>query len=299
MIHEYAIAPSVLASWANDKRDFREFLREYGLGSPRILSTFPKAKVSKLKGYYLDNGPQDLDSLQGRRYFEMVTLISDALVKRPAPSCTNGSWEQMIASEHGNKPFNVIISDPVLALTGCVSPACMYDEGSSWSHERQASIPRTLTPAISLLKNFLRFSTEQVVFVDPYGWTTPACKTIQELLKATIQDRVNPNIPKVSLFFKKTNSSATVSIVKQRIMEGLDISDLDVKVFELEEIPGDDVFHNRCVLSEHGGAFSGHGFGLSNEPEHTDDWFLLERDIYEKKWMQFAEDGGFKVLSEA
>ncbi|HIF9403010.1 TPA: hypothetical protein ACX6RY_002991 [Photobacterium damselae] len=306
MIHEYAIAPSVLASWANSSRDYREFLREYGLGSPRIISSFPKSKASKLRGYFLTNGPQDIDSIQGQRYIEMVSLISEAFVERPAPTSSDDSWEQMIVSEHGNKPFNVIIADPKLDLVGCLSPSCMYNQGSSWSHERQASVQRQVTPAVELLRNFLRFSTQKVVFIDPYGWTESACNTIRELLKTIVQNRVCSKIPQISLYYKEKidtrnqrNSSPAASAIQQQIMEGLAVEGLELQVFELKEAVGEDVFHNRCVLTEHGGAFNGHGFGLSNDPAHTDDWFLLERKIYEKKWMQFVDDCRFDIATRS
>ena len=42
MIYEYALEPAVLTSWASNDRDYAEFLREYGLGTPRIVSSFPK-----------------------------------------------------------------------------------------------------------------------------------------------------------------------------------------------------------------------------------------------------------------
>ncbi len=44
MIYEYALDPAVLSTWASNERDYAEFLREYGLGTPRIISSFPKKK---------------------------------------------------------------------------------------------------------------------------------------------------------------------------------------------------------------------------------------------------------------
>ncbi|KDM91872.1 hypothetical protein [Photobacterium galatheae] len=299
MIHEYAIAPSVLASWANNTRDYREFLREYGLGSPRIISSFPKAKASKLRGYLLGFGPQDQESIQGKRYLEMVSFLVETLVERVAPENSSDSWEQMVTSEHENRPFNVIIADPKLELSECISPSGMYDQGSCWSHQRQASIQRQVTPAACLLKNFLRFSTKQIVFIDPYGWTSSACSTFSALLKEVAQDRVCSKVPQVTLYYKESNSSATPASVKQQILEGIDIEGLKLQVLELKETSDDDVFHNRCVLTEHGGAFSGHGFGLSGEPTHTDDWFLLGREIYEKKWEQFVDDCRFEIGTQS
>lgn len=301
MIHEYAIAPSVLACWAKNSRDYREFLREYGLGSPRILSSFPKAKATKLRGYLLALGPQDQDSIQGQRYLEMINIISEALVERPVLENVSDNWEEMMMNEHEHKPFNVIITNPKMDVDKGVSPSCMYDFGSIWSHVRQASIQRQAAPVVELLRNFLRYSTKQVVIIDPFGWTNEACVAIRELLRTIDQNRVNTKIPTVHLYYKRNNqnSSPLALHVKQKIMAGLILENFELQVSELKEIVGDDVFHNRCVLTEHGGALSGHGFSLSGEDAHTDDWFLLTRDIYEKKWQQFVEDCRFDIASQA
>lgn len=45
MIYEYALDPVVLSTWASNERDYAEFLREYGLGTPRMISSFPKKKI--------------------------------------------------------------------------------------------------------------------------------------------------------------------------------------------------------------------------------------------------------------
>lgn len=306
MIHEYAIAPSVLACWAKNSRDYREFLREYGLGSPRILSSFPKAKATKLRGYLLALGPQDQDSIQGQRYLEMINIISEALVERPVLENVSDNWEEMMMNEHEHKPFNVIITNPKMDVDKGVSPSCMYDLGSIWSHVRQASIQRQAAPVVELLRNFLRYSTKQVVIIDPFGWTNEACVAIRELLRAIVQNRINTKLPVIHLYYKEktgrgtgNNSSPSALAVKQRIYEGLVLEDIDLQVYELKEVVGDDVFHNRCVLTEHGGAFSGHGFGLTDDAGHTDDWFLLERELYEKKWQQFVDNRRFAVATQS
>ncbi|WP_029788977.1 hypothetical protein AAIA71_17420 [Vibrio harveyi] len=306
MIHEYVIAPSVLASWADNKRDYREFFREYGLGSPRLLSSFPKAKATKLKGYFFENGPQDPDSLQGQRYTEMVDFIVEVLIDRPIPNNPSTNWEDMVRFEHEQKPFNVIITNPKLPVDRCISPSCMYDSESLWLHKRQVSIQRQVTPVLENIRNFLLFSTQQVVIVDAFGWKPFSIDLIKEVLRLIHRDRVNSKLPIVKLFYKESSGlragsrpSPSASNIKESIIEELELNGIELKVYELREIDGNDVFHNRCILTEHGGASCGHGVDLSGEEAHTDDWFLLEKEIYDKKWQQFIKDCQFEIVSEA
>lgn len=67
MIYEYALEPAVLTLWASNNRDYAEFLREYGRGTPRIASSFPMKKATKLRSYLMQHCPQDAQSLAGQR----------------------------------------------------------------------------------------------------------------------------------------------------------------------------------------------------------------------------------------
>lgn len=77
MIHEYAIEPNVILTWASNGRDYAEFFREYGLGTPRIISNFPKSKPAKFRSYLLKHCPANSESLQVQRYIEIVQKIAE------------------------------------------------------------------------------------------------------------------------------------------------------------------------------------------------------------------------------
>ena len=97
------------------------------------------------------------------------------------------------------------------------------------------------------------------------------------------------------------NGSSSADHVRQQIFQGLtgDVSNLKIEVFELRETASNDVFHNRCILTEHGGVITGHGIGVSGDEAHTDDAILMKPEIYQKKWRQFIEQNCFQVVSEA
>lgn len=301
MIHEYAIEPRVLYAWAENKRDYCEFLREYGLGTPRIFSSFPKLKPDKLRSYFLQSTPTGEDSQQSRRYIEMVNKLIETLVLRQVAPHQHNEWADHARDENQRVPFSVIISLEPLEIDENITAETMYSPESRWVHPDQLNIQRTDDGISKAISDFLRFSTKQVVVVDTYGWTPEAVQQMQRLLNRITQERVHSTIPQIALFYKQNQRSPNAANVKQRIIEGIDLNnvELSLTVFELEEVHGHDVFHNRCILTEHGGVITGHGIGVSGEQEHTDEAILMRPDIYHKKWDQFVERNGYEVVSEA
>lgn len=306
MIFEYALDPSVLFSWAANRRNYAEFMREYGLGTPRLISSFPKKRASKLRSYLLKNSPSENDSLQGRRHQEMVVKITESLILRDGQNITDASWNEITKTEHERAPFGVVVSSNEIDIDQNITPDNMYSPDSIWEHSRQSNFPRTLDGIFTELRDLLRLSTEKIVIVDAYGWSQDAINTIQHIINSIHEDRVNSKCPSITLYYKEKLGSNNTGIgsppgcrVKQQIMEGLssDCSDINLIVFELRETEGSDAFHNRCVLTEHGGIILGHGIGVSGNESHTDEAILMEANIYDKKWNQFVETNCFKVVS--
>ena len=306
MIHEYALDPKVLLAWSSNTRDYAEFMREYGLGTPRLISLFPKKKVSKLRSYFLRNGPVDSESLQFQRYTEMVSKMVETLILREFPEPQLTDWNDIVKVENGRSPFNVVLSSQVIDTERNITLTNMYLRDSIWNHPCQASINRTVAGFSSIAVGFLRLAIDKVVIVDTYGWTQKAIKTVQYFINSIRDNRVNPLLPSIHLYYKEKRGSNNSGIgspdaaeVKRRILQGVSeyLSDINLEVFELQEIDGNDVFHNRCILTEHGGILTGHGIGVSGDEAHTDDAILMKSDLYEKKWWQFVEDNCFQIMS--
>ncbi|PAA96778.1 hypothetical protein [Serratia fonticola] len=301
MIHEYAIEPKVLCAWAESKRDYCEFLREYGLGTSRVFSSFPKLKPSKLRSYFLQRTPADESTQIGRRYIEMVNKLVETIVLREVSPHPNNEWAEHARDENQRVPFSVIISSDPLAIDESITAETMYEPESRWAHPTQLNIQRTDDGISKAISDFLRLSTKQVIVVDTYGWTPEAIQQMQRFINRMTKGRVHSTIPKITLFYKRHKKCPEASNVKQRIIEGITLRDvkLNLTVLELEEIHGNDVFHNRCILTEHGGVMTGHGIGVSGEQEHTDEATLMSSDIYQKKWRQFVEQNCYAVASKA
>jgi nucleoside-triphosphatase THEP1 len=308
VIHEYALQPSLLKSWATNDRDYAEFLREYGLGSPRLISSFPKQKVSKFRSYLLSEGPADEQSRDAGRYLEMVNKLLESLVFRNEFECLSPDWVENVKAENERIPFNVVLTENKVDVDECLTPDGMYVLNSAWNHKRQRDIKRTHEYLNQAVKNLLRLSKDKVVIIDAFGWTEKAISTIHSLIGQIFVNRVHSEIPELYLYYKEkvdrkatTNSSPSASEVKSKIVQSLNgiEAGLKINVVELRQLAGNDVFHNRCILTEHGGVSLENGIDLSNDPNHTDEIKLMEKEIYDKKWRQFVDDNCFEVVSES
>ncbi|MEP0357400.1 hypothetical protein [Paraglaciecola sp.] len=307
MIYEYTLEPSLLTKWADSSRDYSEFLREYGIGTSRLFSSFPKRKASKLRSYLLKAGPQDDQSLHGRRYTEMVNKLVECLVFRETPNYQSTNWTDIVTIENERLPFGVILSSQSLETEKNITPDNMYSATSIWNCVNQLNIQRTNPGLMTAFNDLVRLATEQIVVVDTFGWTTEAISFMRHLINSIPTNRVNQKLPLLTLFYKEKRGGKTgggspsADHVKTQIMQEVsaELSDIELQVIELKEIDGNDVFHNRCLLTELGGVITGHGIGVSGEEHHSDEAILMAADIYQKKWAQFVEELNFGIVSES
>ncbi|BCE02794.1 hypothetical protein [Marinicellulosiphila megalodicopiae] len=298
MIYEYAIEPEIIIEWSKNTRDFREFFDKYGLGSPRIFSSFPKGKPNKLRTYLLENGPDE-----NKRYIEMVNYLIKSLVLRSGNCSNEKDWVKKVVHESNQKPFGVVLTNTSLGIQRSVTLSSMYDLESLWHHKDQKSIQRTSDGISSVISNLFSLSTKKIVIIDPYGWTSDFIKQIQILINDIKMGRINNELPKVIVYFQKSKKgdNPNADYVSDEIIKGLSecVENFTIDVYELTENDNSDEFHNRCVLTEHGGVMLGHGIGIKGEEFKTDDAVLLKSEIFYKKWDQFVENNTFEVVSRS
>ena len=301
MLHEYAISPQLLQEWASNVRDYREFIREYGLGSPRIPSTFPKQKARKLRSYFLSEGPRDQESNQARRYLEMVEHLTETTISREGVSSGQGNWNADVVDENERAPFHVVLSVQPIDTPRNLTPQTMYSGDSAWNHDRQVSVARRYDFISLLIRDMLRLATDKVVIIDSYGWNGRAISFITQVIQDVFRDRLSTCTPSLCLFYKENSSSPRADIVRARILDALSpqANSIELRVTELREMAGSDVFHNRYILTELGGVTLGHGVDVSEVENHTDEITLMSRDVYERKWNQYIDNLCFEIVSQA
>ncbi|MCX0435723.1 hypothetical protein [Aeromonas veronii] len=303
MIHEYALDPELLKAWAANDRDYREFFREYGLGTPRLSSSFPRQKQSKYRSFYLGKSPRDAQSLQARRYEAMVEHLADALVYRDGFECTSNDWCDNVQAEDTRLPFHGVLASNPLDSPRSLTSATMYSDGSLWYHPRQRLVARTYESCSPVLRDMLRLAKDKILIVDPYGWNQRAIEFIGRLINDAFNGRVHSTVPELILCYKskRDGGSPEAGYVKIQIEKLIErqLPGLKLKVYALDNRDGHDVFHNRYLLTELGGVSLGHGVDLSGHEAHTDDMTLLERNVYDEKWRRFVYMTDFTILSQA
>ncbi|HHP5492806.1 hypothetical protein [Aeromonas veronii] len=304
MIHEYALDPELLKAWAEDDRDYREFFREYGLGTPRLSSSFPRQKKSKYRSFYLERSPADTQSLPAQRYVEMVNYLAEALVHRDGFECTSADWCDNVQAEDARLPFHGVLAARQLPSPRSLTPATMYSEGSLWNHPHQRLVARTYESCSPVLRDILRLAKDKILFVDPYGWNQRAIEFVGRLINDALNGRVHSAMPELILCYKpkREGGSPGAAYVKAQIQKRIvrQLPGLQLQVNELENKDGHDVFHNRYLLTELGGVSLGHGLDLSENEAHSDDLTLLERKVYDEKWHRYIEmKTYFTILSQA
>jgi hypothetical protein len=308
MIHEYAIEPNVILSWASNSRDYAEFFREYGLGTPRIISSFPKSKAAKLRSYLLRQCPESSESLHGQRYIEIVQKIAEMTVQRECRSDRDEDWHQLVSSETNRLPFSVILTSEAIGIDRNISLPDLYAEGSIWNHERQKTVQRTAANMLAVISNLVALSSEKIIVADPFGWSEESIGFIQELIGFLLSRKLNSKTPTLHVLYKEKRGSAGTGVgcpnagyVKSQILSGVqpDYDGNMLSVVCLNEKPGSDVFHNRYILSELGGLMSGHGVGVTGNESHTDDIILLEESVYSKRWLLFTDESSYELVSKA
>ncbi|MCX9535799.1 hypothetical protein [Vibrio cholerae] len=308
MIHEYAIEPNVILTWASNGRDYAEFFREYGLGTPRIISNFPKSKPAKFRSYLLKHCPANSESLQVQRYIEIVQKIAEMTAQRECRSDQGEDWCQLVTSETKRLPFSVILTSKEIGIDRNISLPNLYAEGSIWNHERQKTVQRTAANMLAVISNLVALSSEKIIVADPYGWTKESISFFQALVRLILSRQLNAKMPELNIFYKEKKGSTATGVsspdagyVKTQILSGVS-ANYDGKMLSvvcLDEKQGNDVFHNRYILSELGGLTSGHGFGVTENENHTDDIILMEESIYLKRWQLFTDETSYNVVSKA
>lgn len=302
MIYEYAIDPAVILKWADNARDYAEGIREYGLGTPRILSSFPKQKARRLRSSLLQLTPADEQSLHARRYVELVRALTDVAVERPIDNSAPSSWSEGVVSIiNKGLSFDLVIAEDSKHIPSALKPSEIYRPNSLWNHPRQYCIGRTLFDFSQVASNLIKYATGQVVIVDPYAWNRGSIPVIQYLVKS-LQSRLSSK-EKISLTVlckqnhKKDNPSSKV--ILKRILNGLtDIPDsIEIHVKELDVGTDTDIFHNRYLLTSLGGMILGAGVDLSEDTNHTDDVILMDKDLYTRRWNQYVSDMKYPVVS--
>src|SRR5690242_13298735 len=101
MLHEFAVEPAVLNTWAN----FQRFVGQFGVHQGRMISRYP-SKWQRMVIESLHN----CKPVERHRIVEGLRRIEDRLLFRTHQWTPGAGWLPNAIEEHSKRPFHAIIA---------------------------------------------------------------------------------------------------------------------------------------------------------------------------------------------
>lgn len=303
MIKEVAIDPKVLLEWSKDIRDYRDFNRDYGIGTPRIVSSFPKGNFKNLKKYLLRKSDALPNELHKARYTEMIMLLDKNLYLRDAAQDSSKDWYELIANE--SVAFDTVIAKEHFPCNNVISLDKLYDSKFQFL-KHQISFNRTPVDFINSIRGFIHLTTSKIVIIDAFCYQKNAMLTMNKIIDEIKNRKFKSQIVEILIIYKDNPKNKHQKVPEPSFFRhnfehitGSLPDDIILNIVQLRESENSDVFHNRYIMNDVGGITIGHGLDLSDAEGATDEVTLLEKNIYEKRWKQFVTQIEFDIVSSA
>ncbi len=303
MICEYAIEIEAMIDWAKNSRDKRDIKKYFGLGTPRIMSDFPRGKKRRKIFKQIHSNFQN-SSIQ-RKFEELYNHLNEKTIKRQKINYDgNLTWLENAELENSKYKFKAVISRKNPRQKAFVLSNNKFtdwinnDKNNYWYVENPEIIKRT-TKGFSAVKPLLSLC-RKVQFIDPYLYLpeTKYKNQFEDFFTILTKSRRRSigQIQEVQLHIKKTKSDYKNPIKK--VFQEFIPNDLTVSIFQWEQKDGGPRFHNRYILTDIGGVNLPHGLATGDDGE-IDDIYLLTRKQYEEHWQQInASPPAFEKAAE-
>lgn len=298
MIYEYAIDPSIAATWFQLKEG-RFFKAGLGLGTPRIVSSFPRSWKRHVWNEFRQS-EHDRD-FSIKRMETMLEHLCRKTVNRRGHNWDNSkSWLENAESEHGLAPFDAIVAkDNPRNHERVICVDSIDSDTPLWFREHQCAVSRDaqIQEAISPL---LRIAT-QIVFVDPYfsterRFTQPMRRYLEIIASerniARRRGCFEENLPHIEICRSTRADHCCASTLSSVVPHGLNLI-----VHTFDDFRRRKALHNRYILTDVGGLLISHG--LDEKRGDHDDITVLSEKPYLKWWNQYSNGAPqFKKVGE-
>jgi len=294
MIQEYAIDPESLVTWARDRLACRHIKDNFGIGTPRIMSDFPKLKNWRKQ---LRIAATSLDDTSRSNLEELFKLLIEKTVTRSGCEYDgNDLWIDNVEKENKRHLFKAILAtdNPNNNEQVLLSDEVGDWPAKLWDAPDRLTAKRDMLSMTNILRPLLQKSTE-ILFVDPffradeYRFREPVCAFLRESINCSIyptKQRVEihvsadyRNSPPADYFKKECLAKLPQKIPKN----------LELKIRRWKQKPDREKLHNRYILTELGGVSFGIGLDSGQKGE-TDEVNLLSRDQWWLRWNQYGKD---------
>lgn len=300
MIYAFAIEPEQVAEWAKDRRDYKDALRQFALGEPRVLAEYPRLKVWR-REVLRTCSKERLDMARAE---ELVKKLGERLGRRDCDSWKGERpWLDNAEDEHARCPFHLILAtENPRGNSDVVRGGALWDcDDPRWTLERGQPVGRSADSFVAHLAPLLSTCGE-VIFVDPYFSpdTSRYRNTLKAFLRAIVETRNGPLPGRVEIH-TSLETGATAGHFAEKCRSRLPNTvprDMKVTIKRWKELPEGQSLHNRYILTDLGGISFGHGLDEGSAGD-TDDAGILPPRIYEKRWRQYGLADGAFDLDEA
>lgn len=312
MIHAIAVDPDVIIDWCKNEYVRKYFIKQFGIGTPRIIAGFPKKnKIRKKLKQLILKGKINKESLEYRKYEIFLDILTETVVFRNYQENEEGvkydktTWIENTINEHErlcSLPFHKIITKKELNLHS--DKLTIYNSAiqlMSLLHFPHGKIVKRnaddMAEAVGcLLKNAIK-----IMFIDPYF--TADNTRFQKTLKAFCKQ-----ISVAYYTLKSKSQLVTVEIICSADIKKLQTKNffktqcddkkfkdcfpkgLEIVVKRYKKREGKPKMHNRYILTDIGGITFSHGLDESTNPEEIDDIYLLTAEQYRQRWNQYVKD---------
>lgn len=297
MLFEYAVEPELVATWA-DPRAGRYFIDRFGIGTPRLVSRYPKSWKRLVWKAWEASGKRGAGETgrQRRRMETLIQHLSAAMVERRHPDWdADRSWVENAVDQQ--VAFHAVLARLNPAGGPRVLVADELDESTPrWAAQHGATVPRRAEAIAKAVGSMLRIATN-IVFVDPYF--APDRRRFVNVIAACTGAAGRERVvgPAEIRIFSSDDDERNGTFENfradcRRYLPHRFPAGQEVTIRRLGEWKGGEKLHNRYILTELGGVSFGVGLDEADDPSAaeavTDDLNLLASDQYHLRWRQYA-----------
>ena len=267
MHQEYAVEPAAIgSSWET----FRYLIEKFGFQEGRLISRFP----AKWERWVIEAvKAADVGDIGRSRIIEKLQKKKRTAIIKSGREYDPGlgSWIANARASHSGNPFHAIIArddhdeDEIVDLQG------LEDEHPLMIAPISRDVPRTRRDLTNACLPLLR-SASEVDIVDPFFDLQDRKYTdLLSLLLPSVYDSGNKNIS-IRIHFRAPKDSPKKQFVLQnarKLVHGWIPENFELHLYEWQEKPGGEDFHDRFVLCDCGGLMIGAGLSVTGAQENT------------------------------
>ena len=284
MIYEYALEPEMVAAWG-DRSNYRFFIREFGLGQGRLVSRYPKKWAKKVWESFVPSS-----DMNKKRLTELLVRMQETMIKRKdfVWDDNRGSWLENALLEHARHPFKLIIARNNPGNRSEILVEHALDDAPfcpGWDIPHGDNVKRNVPEMSAAIKPMLG-RCRWVKFIDPH--TSPGRHDYRQSLRAFLKilAEKRPVGPPEFVEIHVGLHDGTAEFLRKSYEEIIPAG-LKVTLFQWQEKPDCQQFHNRYILTDLGGISFHHGLDTSGNRTTFDDINRLALDQYKLHCKQY------------